>query len=89
MEPAITINITTGKVGNFTEIEELISWYCQLPLKEKMMTFVLGISDEVLDYPAMMEFIFDYDRKHRKASANPHIRNKKTMIDYLNEKDGK
>lgn len=75
MNTIITLNIATGKTERFTNVEKLIQSYCQLPLRDKLLTFVIGVGEEALDYPAMMDFMFDFNK------GNP------SMINYLMEMD--
>lgn len=75
MNTIITLNIATGKTERFSSVEKLIQSYCQLPLRDKLLTFVIGIGEEALDYPGMMDFMFDFN----KGNAS--------MINYLMEMD--
>lgn len=54
------LNIATGKIKKFRNVEKLIEGYCTLPLREKLVSFVLGVKEDALDYPSMMEFMLDY-----------------------------
>lgn len=60
------LNITNGKISKFDNLEKLIEAYCQLPLKDKVVSFVLGVDKEALDYPGMMEFMLDYSEGYNQ-----------------------
>lgn len=75
MNTIISFNIATGDTVKFTNVEDLVKFYCALPLEEKIVTFVMGLNKKAMDYPAMMYFMFDFNKD------NP------SMIDYLMEVD--
>lgn len=62
MNKILILNISTGKVAKFDSLEAVIEAYCRLSLKDKLLSFVLGISEDAMDYPAMMEYILNLDK---------------------------
>lgn len=66
MNTIMTLNIATGKVNSFDSAKAVIEAYSSLSLQDKILTFVLGLEEEAMDYPAMMTYMLNMNNKEVK-----------------------
>ena len=62
MNTIMILNIATGKVAKYSTELEVIEAYAKLSLQDKLLTFVLGLEEEAMDYPAMMVYMLNMNK---------------------------
>ena len=59
------LNVKNAEMRKFTSEEDVLSAYLRLSAKDKLFNYILGLSDEPMDYPMIMEYLLSDYVKNR------------------------